>query len=233
MMCVVELYDVVFQDGTRQTRERLINCSRGTPTQPCRHARRINTFEERLASATEKFAAENQLDHHVVTSPKSERFRSRGDDRDKPKGLISSLFSAFKPASSKPVKNVFAENRRMLPRQVNQPTAIFYLPRSPTPPIPPQLSTSSKSPEIIPIRPQREHRPRPRDREREREARPGRRPVQLVELKDHSNGEDESPLPTMLRRHQREPRSASPIDRYEAEKMVTMEKERRRREERL
>ena len=162
-----------------------------------------------------------------LTSPKSERSRSRGDDRDKPKGLISSLFSAFKPASSEPVKNVFAKNRRMLPRQDNQPTAIFHPPRSPTPPAPPQLSTSSSSPEIIPIRLQREHHPL----DREREARPGRRPLQLVELKDHSSGEDESPLPTILRRHQREPRSVSPIDRYEAEKTVTLEKERRRREE--
>ena len=119
----------------------------------------------------------------------------------------------------------------MLRRQDNQPTAIFHLPRSPTAPIPPQLSTSSKSPEIIPIRPQREHRLR--DRERELEARPGRRPVQLVELKDHSSGEDESPPPTMLRRHQRESRSVSPIDRYEAEKIVTLEKERRRHEEKV
>lgn len=115
MICVIELYDVVFPDETRQTGERLINCSRRTPTQPCRHARQINTFEEPLASATEKLAAENQLDHHIAATPKSERSRSRGDDGDKPKDLISSLFSAFKPASSKTVKKVFANNRRMLP----------------------------------------------------------------------------------------------------------------------
>ena len=109
MICVIELYDVVFPDETRQTGERR------TPTQPCRHARQINTFEEPLASATENFAAENQLDHHIAAPPKSEGSRSRRDDGDKPKDLISSLFSAFKPASSKTVKKVFANNRRMLP----------------------------------------------------------------------------------------------------------------------
>ena len=85
MICVIELNDVVFPDETRQTGERLINCFRRTPTQPCRHARQINTFEEPLASATENFAAENQLDHRVAAPPKSEGSRSRRDDGDKPK----------------------------------------------------------------------------------------------------------------------------------------------------
>ena len=249
---MIELYEIVHPDGTREPRERLVNCRQGTPNQPCRNTQRRNTFEERPAVGAERRARDIRgaagPRHNVNTHPGSERPRSRREDRDRPKCLLASLFDAFKPGSSKSAKpngkKFFVKNRRKLPLQVNRPATVYYPPRAPTPPqyYPPQAAEPAAmpnrplSPEIIPIEPRREDRhrePDRRPRERDRERRPQRRTTRPVDL-HHAGNHDDSPSPPKAsRRHQRKSRSLSPVSRYEAEKREVRERERRQHEERV
>lgn len=251
-MCMIELYEIVHPDGTREPRERLVNCPQGTPNQPCRNTQRRNTFEERPAVGAERRAGEIRgaagPHYNVNTHPGSERPRSRREDRDRPKGLLANLFNAFMSGSSMSAKpngkKVFVKNRRKLPLQDNRPATVYYPPRAPTPPqyYPPQAAEPAAmpnpplSPEIIPIEPPREHRHREPDRRprgRDREPRPQRRTTRPVDLHHAGNHNDSSSPPTASRRHQRKSRSLPPVSRYEAEKEEVRERERRQHEERV
>ena len=251
-MCMIEVYDVVYPDGTREPRERLVNCPRGTPNQPCRHTERRYTFEEHPAVAENRRAPDIREDtgarYHVITPPESERPRSRREGRAKPKGFLATLFSAFKGGSSNPArtrpKKVFVRNRRKLPLPDDRPATIHYPPRAPTPPqyYPPHMAEPATMPNptipprIIPIEPRQEHRHRERDHrshEEDREPRQQRRGVKPVKLHYTDDQDDSSSPPKASRRHQRKSRSLSPISRYEAEKRAVRERERRQHEERI
>ncbi|KAL2051814.1 hypothetical protein ABVK25_007970 [Lepraria finkii] len=251
-MCMIELFEIIHPDGTREPRERLVNCRQGTPNQPCRNTQRRNTFEERPAVGAERHAGEIRgatgPRYNVNTHPGSERPRSRREDRDRPKGLLANLFNAFMPGSSMSAKpnrkKVFVKNRRKLPLQDNRPATVYYPPRAPTPPqyYPPQAAEPAAmpdrplSPDIIPIEPPREDRhrePDRRPRERDREPRPQRRTRRPVDLHHAGNHDDSSSPPKASRRHQRKSRSLPPVSRYEAEQEEVRERERRHHEERV
>ena len=258
-MCMIQTYDVIYPDGYRRTSERLVNCERGTPSQPCTNTSHEPSFHERDATPEETRAA--HMERHPITPSNSERPRTHRQRRDKPKGILGCIDRLFgikvrtspkKHHGTEP-QRLFVRNRRRLPRpnggraEDRQPVPVHPPPRAPTPPFypprpPPAPQPMPTSPIIVPIEPPLEHRsrrqenhhrgrrPLPQEREMEREPRRRRRRSAVV----HQSGSEESPSPpTASRHHQRRTRSLSPRSRYEEEKRATRERERQEHADRL
>ena len=259
-MCMIQTYDVIYPDGARRTSERLVNCERGTPSQPCTNTSHEPYLHERDATPAEVCAA--HVERHPSTSPSSsERPRSHRQSRDKPKGvlgLIDRLFGISVRTSPKKhhetePQRLFVRNRRRRPRphsgraEERQPIPAHPPPRAPTPPVyppppPPGQFPMPTSPVVVPIEPPREYRSRrqgyhprgrrpiPQEREMEREPRRRKRRSAVI----HQSNSEESPSPpTASRRHQRRTRSLSPRSRYEEEKRAVRERERQEHLDRL
>ncbi|KAL2047153.1 hypothetical protein N7G274_001172 [Stereocaulon virgatum] len=262
-MCMIELFEIIHPDGTREQRERLVNCPQGTPNRPCRNTQRINTFQERPAVPGEIRAREIREAatpyYREITPAGSERPQPRRRDKNKPKGLFSSIISAFMGTSlrsKKPeTKKVFVKNRRKLPLRETRPATDYHPPQAPTPPqwYPPPVPTPPQyhpphmadpaampnepiSPEIIPIEPRPDnhrHEQNRHSREANREARPRKRATQRVKV-HNPRGEGDSPSPPKaVRNHQRKSRSLSPVSRYQAKKQAAWKRERHQHEERI
>ena len=255
---MIELFEIIHPDGTREQREQLVNCPQGTPNRPCRNTQRTNTFQERPAVPGEIRAREIREaatpHYHEVTPASSERPQSRRRDRNKPKGLFSTIVSAFMGTSlrsKKPeTKKVFIKNRQKLPLRDNRPATVSYPPRAPTPPqwypppvpIPPHMPEQAAipirpmSPEIIPIEPRwdnHRHEQNHHPGEAKREARPKKRATQRVKVHNPRREDDSPSPPKAVCKHQRKSRSLSPVSRYEAEKKAARERERHQHEERI
>ena len=260
-MCMIQTYDVIYPDGDRRTSEQLVNCERGTRSQPCTNTSHEPYFHERDATPEEIHAA--HLERHPNIAPSSsERPRTHRQSRDKPKGFLGFIDRLFgmnvrtsprKHHETEP-QRFFVRNRRRLPRpnggraENRQPVPVHPPPRAPTPPVypppppsaPPSLPTS---PMIVPIEPPQEHRSRrqeyhprgrrPTPQEREMEREPRRRTRRSVVVHQSSSEEDSPSPPTASRRHQRRTRSLSPRSRYEEEKRATRERERQAHADRL
>ncbi|KAK0511517.1 hypothetical protein JMJ35_006090 [Cladonia borealis] len=258
-MCMIQTYDVIYPDGARQTSERLVNCERGTRSQPCANTLHEPYPHERDATDEEIRAA--YVERHPIIAPScSERPRTHRQSRDKPKGVLGFIDRLFgigvrtsprKHHETEP-QRFFVRNRRRLPRpnagraENRQPVPVHPPPRAPTPPVyqppPPAPPPMPTSPIIVPIEPPQEHRshrqeyhprgrrPPPQEREMERAPRRRRRRTAVV----HQSSSEESPSPpTASRHHQRRTRSLSPRSRYEEEKRATRERERQEHADRL
>ena len=258
-MCMIQTYDVIYPDGARRTSERLVNCERGTRSQPCANTLHEQYPHERDATDEEIRAA--YMERRPIIAPSSsERPRTHRQGRNQGKGVLGFIDRLFgigvrtspsKYHKTEPQK-FFVRNRRRLPRpnagkaENRQPVSVHPPPRAPTPPVyqppPPAPPPMPTSPIIVPIEPPQEHRshrqeyhprgrrPPPQEREMERAPRRRRRRRAVV----HQSSSEESPSPpTASRHHQRRTRSLSPRSRYEEEKRATRERERQEHADRL
>lgn len=242
-MCRIELFDVVFPNGAREQRERLVNCcARGTPHRPCREAQYVNTYQERPASIAELRAVAAGPRTETITPRGSERSASRPGSSGKEKGVLGDIATVFKKwkrsswgksgkASGTKMAFVRPASRDRGPRP---PIIDYQLPQNPPPraPSPPRRQPGPVSPQIIPIGPSRE-RQRDRDHERgrrheqQRGTRTRRIPRETV-LHQSSSEEDSPSPPTPVREHRRF-RSLSPNSKYKIEKQE-MERRKAQRE---
>ncbi len=260
-MCMIQTYDVIYPDGTRRTSEQLVNCERGTRSQPCTNTSREPYFHERNATPAEIHAAHVER-HPIVTPSSSERPRTHRQRKDKPKGILDCIDRLFgisvrtspkKHHETEP-QRFFVRNRGRRPRpnggiaENRQPVPVHPPPRAPTPPVyplppPPRPPPMPTSPIIVPIEPPREHRSRgqeyhprvrrPPPQEREMEHEPRRRRRRSAVVHQSSSEEESLSPPTASRHHQRRTRSLSPRSRYEEEKRATRERERQEHVDRL
>jgi len=243
-MCVIAVYHVIFPNGYRERRERLRNCSFGTPSRACRDVRYENHVDDRLAT---------QADIIAAAEPRSDvdgpRIRSdyRVERPKKPKTAFDNLKIGFKiwnPFSSRRIVVEKAPKKRLTlersrsdgksrvvaredPRSRSPrlpPPRPFMSPRMPPPPPPPPRS---QSPVIIERTPRNEHLPQGFD-QRGRGSR--RRPPRVVEI-HQSNDSDESASPPGRQHGGSGSQSTSSASRYEAEKALQREKERRQHAE--
>ncbi|CAD6565846.1 MAG: hypothetical protein ASARMPREDX12_006794 [Alectoria sarmentosa] len=155
-MCRIERFDVIYPNGTRERREELNHCRRGTRSQPCRHVQ-VSNLEDRLASASD---LRHEIQSHIVPiEPRdSESSRLRPSSRETPRGPIQGLTLNLKfwnPFSSKTEEKkektkYFFVRRTRKP----EPRSPVIKHQSPIPPPPePYLSTPVRggSPVVIPI----------------------------------------------------------------------------------
>ena len=227
-MCRIEQFDVVYPDGTRERRERLLNCPRGTRSQPCRHTEAV-ILRDHLASASD---LRDRIQPHVVPIAPGglESSHTPPRNREKRRSPIEGLalhFNLWNPFSSKKKEKkgktryyVVRDTRKQEPH----PPVIPY-----HPPIPPPFETHVEPPVVIPIQPpdhhttHRSHGHEPR--------RGGRGPTPVVIHQRREEDEDESPSPPeAIREHGRRIRSLSPHSRYEVEKEKIRQRELRQRE---
>ncbi len=238
-MCTIERFDIVYPDGRRVPRERLVNCPRGTPSRPCSNVEVRPMFDDRPATASDVNPS-NRQSFHASTPGGSEGSRSRPGHRTKPvhkfEGLAISFkfWNPFKSKARKPKPKTYRVYERPRSPEV-RPAIIHPLPRAPTPP--PMMPRRGRSPVIVPISPNRGHRSpsprsqdRPRSRSRERKPRPRKRREPRIVLlhQSSSSEEDKTPSPPQAARvHQRKSRSISPKSKYEAEKKLMRDREQR------
>lgn len=234
-MCTIERYNVVYPDGTRQTRERVRNCPRGTPTRPCSTAEIVPVFEDQYPTVRHQDPA-LRSEYHPTTPQGSDGSRSRPSTREKPKSVFDELaltFKFFNPFSSKHSKK--SKKKLYLIRKTKKPESevpaiIHHYPRAPTPPPSRMMPRSEESPVIVPIEPRRgrphsSHGPQPRHiRER---------PQRAIVVEESSSEDDTPSPPVPARDHERKSRSISPRSRHEAEKRLMKEKEKRHYAERV
>ncbi len=192
-MCMIQTYDVRYPDGTRQTSERLVNCQRGTRSQPCTNTTHEPFLHERVATDAEIRAA-HEARYPIITPSSSERPRAQGQSRSKPKGFLGFIDSLFgisvrtspKKSYEREPQRFFVRNKQRRPRpnrgraEDRQPVPVHHPPRAPTPPFyspppppppPPGPPIITSSPIIILVEPPRGHRSR-----REEYHHRGRRP---------------------------------------------------------
>ena len=238
-MCRIERFDVVYPNGTRERREQLNHCRRGTRSQPCRHVQ-VSNLEDRLASASD---LRHEIQPHIVPiEPRdSESLRLRPSSRETPRGPIQGLTLNLKfwnPFSSK-TKEKKEKTKYFFVRRTTkpEPRSPVIKHQSPIPPPPePYFSTPvrGESPVVIPIQhpdyhtthhlPEREPRRRRRRRRRRRLT-----PVVVHQSSEEDRDESASP-PEANREHHRRTRSLSPLSRYEVEKEIIRLRELRQRE---
>lgn len=250
-MCTIERFDVVYPDGRRVPRERLVPCSRGTRTRQCSNVEVRPIFEDELATVSDRDSTIGSH-HHVSTLRGSEGSESRlSHKNNKPKQLAVS-FKLWNPFKSKTARKSNAKTylvrQRAGPRE-DRPAVIRPLPRAPTPP--PVMPRRGRSPVIVPVSPHRgrrstsphpRRRPRPLSRSRSRSHERNRKPRRkrkedqppIVIYPTSSSEENETPSPPLVvRDHQRKSRSISPRSKYEAEKKLIRDTERRLYAERV
>ena len=255
-MCMIQTSDVKYPDGTRRTSERLVNCERGTRSQPCINTTHEPILHERDATSAEIRAA-HEARYPIITPSSSERPRPQRQSRSKPKGFLGIIYSLFgirvrtsprKSYESEPQRSFVrnkrgrprpdgerAEDRQPVPPPPRAPTPPVYSPPPPPPPPPPGPPFMPSSPIIVPIEPPRGHRSArqeyphrgQRPPRREREMGGRRRRRRRESPVVHQSSSEESPSPPAAsRRHQRRTRSLSPRSRYEEEKRAIRERER-------
>ena len=238
-MCTIEQFHVVFPDGRREQRQRVVNCPRGTRTRPCSNAEVVTLFEEQPAREQD-LRPVGASEFRIATPRGSEGSRSRSSNKRKPKSLFDDLaltFRYWKPFSKKPKKKLYLVRDKVRSRN-DTPAIVHHYPRAPTPP--PPLPTAprmpeARSPNIVPIAPnQRHHSPSPQRPKHQRRPPPKRGERVTVVHGRSSSSEDDSPSPPPADRdHKRKSRSISPRSRAEYEKQRNKEKERRRYAERV
>lgn len=243
-MCTIERFDVVYPNGRRETRERVVNCPRGTRTRPCSQVEVVPLFEDRPATASDQNSVRNPR-YHASTPRKSQSPGSRPRSKDKPKSPASKhksktlfdelavVFKFWKPFPSKKPKKKRYFVREEVIQEDTRPAIVHHYPRAPTPP--PRMPRRGRSPNIVPIAPRHEtSSPPPRSRERERRHRRRHHPSPIVVQVLQSSEEDDSPSPpTPARDHHRKSRSISPRSKRETEQKYIRDKERRSYAERV
>ncbi len=232
-MCRIEQFDLVYPDGTREGREQVVPCHRGTHSQPCTHSEVVRVGD-RLVSASD--LRPPMQPHIVPIEPRdSERSRLRPSSREKTRGPREGIglnIKFWNPFSSKKKekkeKTQYYVVRRTK-RQEPRPTIIQHQPPIPPPHGMPFLSpVRAESPVVIPIQPPNDyitHHPPPRE--------PRRRRVKPVVV--HQSSDESASPPEASREHGRRTRSLSPISRYHVEKEIIRQREleQRQRRERI
>ncbi len=236
-MCRIEQFDVVYPNGFRERREKLVACPRGTRSQPCRHAE-IVRVADRLASASDLRAlAQPRVVPIEPRDLEPSRPHSRGSvGRRGPIEGITLDFKLWNPFSSKNKKKkekteyyIERRSRRQDPRPAGfqhhipmPPPPPHFQHHIPMPPPPPQMHmrppVREESPVIIPIHPP-EHHPNQHRPEREPRRRRRRPPTPII-IQHYEEDEDESSSPPQANREHRRTRSLSPNTRYEVEKEI-------------
>lgn len=242
-MCTIERYEVVYPDGRRVPRERLVNCPRGTPARPCSNTEVRQLFEDHFPTASDMNPGS-----HAGSPGAAGDARPRRSSENRSSGVFDDLaisfklwnpFKSRKPRRSRSKTYLIRERARPIH---NQPAIIQEIPRAPTPP-PPTMPVRGRSPVIVPISPHRGHHPplprtqrRHRSRSGERKPKMKKKKKQPVVVIHHSSSseEDNTPSPPLATRdHQRKSRSLSPKSKYEVEKRAVRERERRLYAERV
>lgn len=236
-MCTIDKFDVVYPDGTRERREQLRNCRRGTPSRPCSQVEVVNSFEDRYASKAEVRPVESRP-YLVREHRASERPRPRLVYRERPRGgldNLSVLYKLWNPFSSKQ-RNTTTRSKQYLvverPKYAEPRSSGIYRRREAPPS--PRRRVPEERPKVGPIDSFQEQDSRyPAERERRRP----RGPIQPTVVHRPSEEEEEkkSPSPPVAhRRHyRRRARSLSPISRYEAEKEILRQREQRQYAEKV
>lgn len=214
-MCRIETFHVVYPNGFRESREQVVNCRRGTRSQPCRHAH-FTRLEDRPASASDlRPLVQPNIVQIEPRDLQSSGLQSRGNERRDPTKGITLKLNFWNPFSSK---------KRVRKGRKSQPPPKI-VPHDPPIPPPPTMSL----PQVVQIQPPEVHNPRHHP-EREPGRRRRRRNPPIIH---HSREEDEdgsSSPPEAHRQHGRRTRSLSPISRYEAEKELIRQRELRERD---
>lgn len=244
-MCTIERYEVVYPDGRRIPRERLVNCPRGTPARPCSNVEVRQLFEDHFPTASDMDPGSHAGD---PAPARDSRPRLRSGNRSS--GVFDDLAISFKfwnpfklkkPRRSR--SRTYLVRERARPPQ-NQPAIIQEIPRAPTPPPPPPtMPVRGRSPVIVPISPHRgnhsplvytQRRHRSRSGEREPKTKKKKKHPAVMIHQSSSSEEDKTPSPPLATRdHQRKSRSISPKSKYEIEKRAIRERERRLYAERV
>lgn len=236
-MCRIERFGIIYPDGTRERREQVVHCRRGTHSQPCRH-NEVVVLGDRLALASD--LRPPMQPRIVPIEPRDfESSRIRPSSREKPRGPTEGMALNFKfwnPFSSKN-KEKKEKTQYYIVRRTKKPEPRPAIIQH-QPPIPPPPETHfvtpvrGESPVVIPIQPPDHYIPH-HNQNPEREPRRRRRPHPVVihRSSEEEEDEDESPSPPEANReHGRRTRSLSPISRYEAEKEIIRQIELRQRE---
>ena len=235
-MCTIERYNVVYPDGRRETRERVLNCPRGTRSRPCSNVEIRPFFEDRPATATDRNA--NDESQHVPTSRGSGSSQPRSEQRYKSKTLfdeLAAVFKFWKPLKSKKPQKKKYFVREVRPQEVRQqentPAVVRPVPRAPTPP--PIMPRREQSPNYVGIAPRAE-RQSYHSEPQKRQTRSRRRHQQPAIVVQESSEERGSPSPpTPARDHHRKSRSLSPRGKHDAERKAARDKEKRLSAERI
>ena len=241
-MCRIERSYIDHPDGTRETRDVVLNCPRGTRNRPCSNVEIVPVFDDFAAPHNANIPAGP---HYQEAAPREferphSRQRSRQRNRERPKGL-SLTWKIFNPFSSKKPKDKYylVKNRRPPPEQ-QAPAVTPYLPRAPMPPPPPpprrpvRMPSRGRTPNIVRIKPKQKRRsPSPQRQERQPRQRRRRDQPVIVVRQSSSSSEDDSPPLRAARVHQPKSRSMSPRSKSEVEKKYIKEKERRQYAEKV
>ncbi|MCJ1277274.1 hypothetical protein MMC21_005085 [Puttea exsequens] len=237
-MCVIEVYEIVFPNGYRQRRERLVNCcAQSTPHRLCRDVQYVNNYRERPASAADlQAASERRTGTSTPRHSQRSTSRSHAGSSEKSRGVLGDLAAVYKKwkrsswgKSGKANGTKLSLVRRKSPARGPRPPIIDYpLPDQPPPraPSPPRRTARPMPPRVIHIGPahtgELEHDRRGRSgREAgSRPRRPGHSAVihHSSESSDNSDEEerDTPSPPTPFRQH--EPRMPSPHSKRELER---------------
>ena len=210
-MCRIEQFDIVYLDGSREVREQVRHCRRGTRSQPCTH-REFVRIGDRLPSPAD---LRNPPPPHIVPFEPAPRESSqprpsrRMRTRDSIEGMTVNLkfwnpFSSKNRGEKKQYYFVRKTKKREHRPEIFQP----YPPGPPPPPpIPFVPPVRVESPVVIPIEPPGDYNVHPFP---ERE--PERMPAAPI---IHQGREDESSSPPEAsREHGRRTRSLSPHSRF-------------------
>ena len=243
-MCTIEVFDIVYPNGTRQRGERLVEyCSQGTPHHPCRNVRYVNTFEERQATDAEVRAGGAGPWGETMNPRGEDRSASRPGSKEKDSGVLGGITKTFKDwkRSSWGKKGRKDGTKMAFVRPVSRehesrpPQFDYPLPQNipPRAPSPPRWQPAPVEPQIIPIRPSDERdrgrrgRPEP---EHGRRRRRSPRPIVIHQ----SDSEEETPSPPKAVREHHRSRSLSPNSKYKLEKQkMQREKDQRKYAERV
>ena len=239
-MCRIERSYIDHPDGTRTTRDVVLNCPRGTRNRPCNDSEIVPVLQDFAAAQDTNIPAGPQ--YQVAAPREFDRPRSRPRNRGRPRGL-SLTWNFFNPFSSKKPKDKYYLVKNKGSAQEQAPTTIPYLPRAPMPPPPPppvRMPSRGRPPNIVhvepknPKKPKKNHRsPSPRHRERQPRHRRRRDPPVIVVRQSSSSSDDDSPPLVADREHQPKSRSISPTSKAEAQKRYIKEKERRQYAEKV
>ena len=156
----------------------MVNCERGTRSQPCNNTSHDPFLDERDATSVEIRAA-HEGRHPIITPSSIERPRPHRQSGNKPKGVLDYIDRLFglkvrtspKKGREKEPQRFFVRNKQRRPRapggraEDRQPVPVHPPPRAPTPPVyhpppPPVPPVLPTTPIIVPIEPPQEHRSR-------------------------------------------------------------------------
>ena len=203
-MCQIQQFDVVYPDGTRQGREQVVACHRGTRSQPCNHTETVR-LEDRPAIRP---PMQPHMQPYIVPIAPRDQGSSRlySSSRERTRGPIEGMTVNFKlcnPFSSS--KNKERRNHRP-PPIICQPCPPYWV----------------KYPDPLPPHPPGNHPPHQS---------PHQTPEPEPPAPTHEEDEDKSSSPPQAHRpHSRRTRSLSRFRRYELERYEREKEAIRRRE---